>query len=81
MTDPLERDLEKYKQLLPTLSASEGKFALIVNAELKGIFDTYSDALAAGYKEAGLSPFLIQRIATTESVSYFTREIGADCPT
>jgi hypothetical protein len=80
MPDPLERDLAAYKDLLPTLTASEGKFALLYKGELKGIFDSYADALDAGYKMAGLDPFLVKQIATTEYVAYFTRDIEI-CPT
>lgn len=79
MADPLKPDLERYKELLPSLTASEGKFALIFERDLKGIFETYADALAAGYKVAGLKPFLVKRIATTEVVSYFTRDIDGAC--
>jgi len=81
MTDPLEQDLAKYQEILPTLSASEGKYAVIFKGELKGIFETYADALGCGYKEAGLQPFLVKRIATTELVAYFTRDIDSSCHT
>jgi hypothetical protein len=81
MPDPLEQDLAKYKELLPTLTASEGKYALIYQSDLKGIFDSYSDALTEGYKAAGLAPFLIKRIAATEFVAYFTRDIDLPCRT
>lgn len=79
MPDPLEKDIAKFNELLPTLTANEGKFALIFQGELKGVFDTYADALAAGYKEAGLEPFLVKRIATVDFVSYFTRDIDGAC--
>lgn len=77
----LERDLAKYRELLPTLTANEGKFALFYKGELKGVFDSYSDALSAGYDLAGLEPFLVKQVATTEYVAYFTRDITTACPT
>jgi hypothetical protein len=79
MPDPSEQEanLKKYQELLPSLSGSEGKYALIYKAELIGTFDSYADALAAGYKAAGLNPFLVQRIAAAEFVAYFTRDIGS----
>ena len=77
----LDRELAKYRELLPTLTANEGKFALFYRGELKGVFDSYSDALAVGYDVAGLEPFLVKQIATTEYVAYFTRDINAACPT
>jgi hypothetical protein len=81
MSDPLEQDLKKYQELLPSLSASEGKFALIYGANLKGIYEAYADALAAGYKVAGLTPFLVKRINAVEVISYFTRDMGRECRT
>ena len=77
----LDREIAKYREILPTLTASDGKFALFYKGELKGIFDSYSDALVAGYNLAGLEPFLVKQIATTEYVAYFTRDINVACPT
>jgi hypothetical protein len=77
----LERELAKYRELLPTLATSEGKFALIYKGELKGVYDSYPDALSAGYELAGLDTFLVKQIAATEYVSYFTRDIVAACHT
>jgi hypothetical protein len=79
MADPLDRELKKYKELLPTLVAEEGKFALIHGAELKGVYEAYLDALSAGYKLAGLNPFLVKRINQVEVNSYFTRDTGSEC--
>jgi hypothetical protein len=80
MPDPLERDLAAYKNLLPTLTVSAGKFALFYKGEHQGVFDSYTDALDAGYKLAGLEPFLVKQILTTEYVAYFTRDIDVVCP-
>ncbi len=79
MSDALEFDLERYKALLPSLAGSEGKFALVFEGELKGVFESYADALNAGYKAAGLKPFLVKQIAATEFVAYFTRDVDAVC--
>lgn len=76
----LEQELETYQRLLSTtLAAEEGRFALIAGSDLLGVFDSYNDALTAGYKERKLEPFLVKRVATTESVAYFTRDIGTTC--
>lgn len=80
MAGDLSRELEIYKQMLPTLAGDEGKFALIVGDELVGKFESYGDALSAGYSKAGLSPFLVKKISVTEIVSYFTRDLNIPCP-
>ncbi len=75
----LEKELETYESLLPTLKADEGKFALIHGAVLLGTFDSYEDALNIGYERCGLKPFLVKRIKANESVAYFSRDIDTPC--
>jgi hypothetical protein len=77
MTD-LTQELEAYKNLLPTLAGSEGKFVVISEDKSLGIFDSYQDALTAAYEKLGLKPFLVKQISTFEVFSFFTREL---CPT
>jgi hypothetical protein len=82
MTEPaLSRELARYQQLLPELTANEGKFALIFGDDLLGVFASYEDALTAGYEKAGLAPFLVKRINAVESVAFFSRDLTAPCRT
>lgn len=76
----LRTELETYQRLVPTLLQSEGRFALIAGEDLLGIFDTYSDALAEGYRSRGLSPFLVKRISSVEAISFFSRDLRPTCP-
>jgi hypothetical protein len=71
----LERELATYQKALPNLMAEQGKFVLIVGDDVLGTFESYGDALTAGYKKAGLNPFLVKRISTVESIAYFTRAL------
>lgn len=81
-TPSLIKELAAYQRLLPTLTAAgEGRFALIAGDELIGIFDTYPDALAAGYAARGLEPFLVKKISSVEVISYFTRDLRPTCLT
>jgi hypothetical protein len=43
-------------------SASPPKFTLMHNDQIVECFDTYGEALDAGYKRFGLAPFLVQEI-------------------
>ena len=76
---PLEREVAVYKRLLPTLQAEEGKYALIHADDLVGVFGTYQDALAEGYKSFKLEPFLVQQIRAVEQIHLITRFIHAPC--
>ena len=75
MADTLERELKTYTDHLQELKASEGKFVLIHGDQVVGIFESYQDALKAGYEKFGVKPFLVKRISAVESVAYFTREL------
>ncbi|WP_226635499.1 hypothetical protein [Brevundimonas poindexterae] len=76
----LERELETYNRLLhKELAGEEGRYALIAGSELLGVYDSYSDALTAGYQAKGLAPFLVKKVAAVETVAYFTRDFGAQC--
>jgi hypothetical protein len=76
----LERELATYERLVHgELAAEIGRFALIAGDDLLGVFDSYSDALTAGYQNRGLDSFLVKRVAAVETVAYFSRDFGAPC--
>lgn len=76
----LELELETYGKLLHAELAGEtGRFALIAKDKLLGVFDSYNDALTDGYKQCGLDPFLVKKVAAVETVAYFSRDFGAPC--
>lgn len=69
----LEKELETYRDRLPSLLAEEGKFALIRGGEVVGTFDTYADALTEGYKLFKLDPFLVKQIQAVEQAHFIAR--------
>lgn len=75
----LIKENEAYKKLLPTLLTEQGKYAVICEDSLIGIFESYEDALKLGYHECGIKPFLVKKILAEESISYFTRDINYSC--
>lgn len=76
MADDLSREMEVYSRLLPSMAGDEGKFVVIFGETVVGKFESYSDALTAGYTAAGLKPFLVKRISSMPAVSFFTRELN-----
>jgi len=76
----LEKELLAYAQKLPSLLAQQGKYVLIHDEEVVGIYDSYEDALKFGYGQFKLDPFLVKQIAPAERVSFFTRDLGTSCP-
>jgi len=71
----LETELATYQRELPKLLAQEGRFAVIGGEDVIGAYDTYHDALQAGYEKRGLQPFLVKRIQAVEEVQWFSRDI------
>jgi len=67
--------LRKERQYFLTIKAdllkqSAGKFALIKDQELVGVFDTDADAYKVGLGKFGNVPFLIVRIQEAEERSW-----------
>lgn len=77
----LQKELDTYNDLLPSLAGDEGRFALVAGTKLLGVFDTYSDALAEGYRARGLKPFMVKQISAVEAMAYFTRDHASLCHT
>ena len=75
----LEKELATYQREREKLLAHQGKFVLIHGDDVAGYWDTYEDALQAGYSRFKLEPFLVKRIEAVERVQFFTRDIPA-CP-
>jgi hypothetical protein len=78
-TMPLERELAVYSENLMDLLTSEGKYVVVHGETIQGPFDTYEDALQAGYDEFGVVPFLVKRISRVEPIQYFSRDLPT-CP-
>lgn len=66
----LEKEIETFNRLLPSLLSQVGKFALIKDDHLVETFDTYQDAMKRGYSDFKLDPFMVKLIAPAERVSY-----------
>ena len=74
------RELETYEREKSRLVAeSEGKYALIRGDVVVSVWDTYEDALKAGYGKFGLELFLVRRIQGIDQIHFFTRDFTG-CP-
>jgi hypothetical protein len=82
MAERLATEIATFAKMLPTLMKDEGKYAVIKGETLVGVFESYADALAEGYKVAKLEPFLVKKISGVETIAYFSRDVGgAACTT
>ncbi len=65
---PLERELAIYNENLMDLLTNEGMYVVVHGETLEGLFDTYEDALQAGYEKFGVVAFLVKRISRVEPI-------------
>lgn len=81
MDTTLEKELATYQAKLPTLLGQQGKFVLIHGDEIDGVYDSYSEAMTAGYKKLGIDKqFFVKKISPIDQVLYFTRDFSGVCP-
>jgi len=80
-SDPILSALTFYREKLPELLQHEGKFVLVHAHEIAGFYDSYGDALAAGYEKYGFESFLVKRIAAVEETMQFSRPLVFPCLT
>lgn len=69
------KELATFERNKDNLASEEGRFVLIQGDEIAGVWDTYKDALEAGYGKYGLTPFLVKQVRGVEEVQFFTRDI------
>ncbi len=78
-TDVLKTELATFAQRKQELlQSNEGKFVVIHQANVAGVWDTYEDALHAGYENFGLAPFLVKQIERIERAEFIG--LAARCP-
>lgn len=78
----LEIELATFHRELAGLLAdpsNRGTFALVHGDSVSGVFPNFDAALAAGYEQFGLSPFLVKEVTEHEEPRYFSRNLR--CPT
>ena len=69
----LHQELEFFEsQRLDLMARAPGKYALVKDAKLLGIFETELDAVRAGYRQVGNEPFLVKHIVEADVPLVFT---------
>lgn len=68
----LDEELKTYDEHRESLLGSaEGKFVLIRQGQIAGIYDSKMDAIAQGYQRFGNVPFLVKQILKVEAPQNF----------
>ena len=78
MPDVLEAELKTYeKHHSELLGKSEGKFVLIHDDAIVGVYESKYDAFQAGYEGFGNVPFLVKQIVKVEAPQNFISNLLA----
>lgn len=72
----LETEMSTYTKELPSLLAQGGKYVLIGGSSVVGVFDTYREAMRAGYSAFKLDAFLVKQIASAQQIERITRTVN-----
>ncbi len=76
MEQVLEVELKTYEQHRDQLlGTAEGKYVLIRNDQVLGVFDSKMDAIAQGYQRFGNVPFLVKQILKVEVPQNFVSNL------
>jgi hypothetical protein len=76
MSTVLEREIETYEQHKEELvGTAAGKYVLIKEDVLVGVFDTQADAIRQGYRQFGNTPFLVKEVVPLETPLVFTSNL------
>ncbi len=76
MPELLQAELETYERHRhELLGKSEGKFVLIYNDEIVGVFESKADAIKQGYERFGNVPFLVKQILKVEIPQNFVSSL------
>ena len=63
----LDRELDTYERNRESLLATaEGKFVLIHDDSVLGVFESEADAVDQGYQRLGYVPFLVKQVQRVE---------------
>ena len=76
MPQILDIELKTYEQHRDhLLGTAEGKFVLIRNDQVIGVYDSKMDAIAQGYQQFGNVPFLVKQILKIEVPQNFVSNL------
>jgi hypothetical protein len=76
MTELLKKEIETYNaHKAELISRSKGKFVLIKDETVVGVFDSELDAVHQGYERFGNVPFLVKQVVEVEVPLDFTSSL------
>jgi hypothetical protein len=76
MLEMLKKELQTYEANKSELiGKSKGKFAVIKDDKVMGVFDTKIDAIRQGYERFGNVPFFVKQIVEIDIPQNFTSNL------
>lgn len=76
MSELLAKELKTYEENFNSLvGAHEGKFVVVHDNQVLGVFDSQFDAITWGYRELGNIPFLVKQVIKVEAPLSFVSNL------
>lgn len=76
MVDELKKELETYaKHKAELLVENSGKYVLIKEEEIVGVYESQNDAINSGFEKFGNVPFLVKKIEQIEQKQNYTSNL------
>jgi len=76
----LQKELQVFAQNLATLLQNEGRYVVISGDTILGTYESFEEAVKAGYGNFALTPFLVKQILPVEEVVFISRDVLPKCP-
>lgn len=78
MSELLAKELKTYEENFNSLvGTNEGKFVVVHDNRVLGVFDSQFDAITWGYRQLGNIPFLVKQVVKVESpLSFVSNLLG-----
>ncbi len=78
MANVLDTELKTFEEHRERLlGTAKGKFVLIRNDQVVGVYDSKMDAINQGYKQFGNVPFLVKQIVEVETPANYVSNLLA----
>jgi hypothetical protein len=80
MASVLQKAIETFRRESPKYADQAGKFLLIRDSQVLGVWAAYEDALKEGYRVCGVDqPFLVKKIELVETPQFNSRFVQPVC--
>ncbi len=76
MAEPLREETRTYEAHVAQWTEHEGQFVLIHGSDVIGFYESYEEALTAGYERFGVAAFFVREVRQQPPVQFVSRLVA-----